>query len=841
MSQIEVPPRSLLCKHFATENSPNVFDTAVQTLYTRFFNSMRKIIAATTGQSHLAAPKMCTRDTQTHSFKNAIVQTKREAFTQPQRSNLLNSDKTPGEYIVIGRSDRYETSDKYLRRRDAAVILIQACWRRYKAMRRADTIRIEQKTVQQQQQEIENQTAIVREKERQFQLNRRICPRTSEDFQLLYDEVAVWVRQQTFSIKEANLPLEAKQASFELLLEKETRLLQNIDLLKRQAHYLNRSDRVGQFFHHISKPRKWQISDGSFVDVMTPYSLRAASLRDLYYALEESSCFVGPNADTINSCAGYTVTPSSISNYRKTIASKFEGSMIDQRLDVLLQVKWCLKEFDCDLTREAISLIDREADLLSRGRSQTSLGGLRRRLLALFLQFAETPEFNPGTLELISDEADLVYRPNTLPIIDYRSLSPLHREKLARIKMSRQRTKQLSSVDEAREKMQLVGRVPTEQGTVGAIYKESSKNGKYTQDGSYTTGSPSEKLTGTADSDSDLFDPNIDRTNLRLVHLNSPLRKKYRGLQVDEDTFCDFPGVGIPLVSEEAFINDGINYVIEYVDTNAEAMKIFDENYYGAGQYPVGDQNVGLPPVLATNAALNEQSTILEVEEEHEENVCHDKVGDPESNGGSDYGSNFEPETVAVIAHHLHGENPDILGHISIQYEQEAATPQDTRNKPYMEQPETPNIPIEECHVDMDDDLDNIQRSFNKPLSRDIPTREMEEQDMESIVDDEDMLLEDVNTGYDIENGRGVTDEGFRNVDNLNLTESIANAGHVIDSRVNLDEFQEHSDHGSNNSDVGVIISEEIPEQQSLNPKGYLNDLTDEDNRDDDFLDEDLE
>lgn len=846
MSQIEVPPRSLLCKHFATEGSPDVFDTAVQTLYTRFFNSMRKIIAATTGQSHLAAPKMCTRDTQTYSFKNAIVQTKREAFTQPQRSNLLNSDKTPGEYTVIGRSDRYETSDKYLRRRDAAVILIQACWRRYKAMRRADTIRVERATVQQQQQEIENQTAIVREKERQFQLNRRICPRTSEDFQLLYDEVAVWVRQQTFSIKEANLPPEAKQASFELLLEKETRLLQNIDLLKRQAHYLNRSDRVGQFFHRISKPRKWQISDGSFVDVMTPYSLRAASLRDLYYALEESSCFVGPNADTINSCAGYTVTPSSISNYRKTIANKFEGSMIDQRLDVLLQVKWCLKEFDCDLTREAISLIDREADLLSRGRSQTSLGGLRRRLLALFLQFAETPEFNPGTLELISDEADLVYRPNTLPIIDFRSLSPLHREKLARIKMSRQRMKQLSSVDEAREKMQLVGRVPTDPEAADIAYKDFSQTGKYTQQKSDTGGSPSDRLAGTADSDSDLFNPNVDRTNLRLVHLNSPLRKKYRGLQVDEDTFCDFPGVGIPLVSEEAFINDGINYVIEYVDTNTEAMKIFDENYYGAGQYPAGGQNVGLPPALTTNPVLNEQSTILEGEEENEENMGHHQADDLGLNGGPEYDPNFEPETAVVIAHHLHGENPNVLGYVSAQYGQEAMTPQDMRKEPEqdLEQGQSYDLPREASHVDMDDAPDNIQGSFNQQLSRDRPTREIDEQDMESIVDDEDMLLEDIDNAasvVDIEDSRVVTHEGFRDVDNLNLTESIANAGHVIDSRVNFGELQEHSDPASNNSDAGVVISDEIPEQQDLKPEGYLNEVLDEENRDDDFLDEELE
>lgn len=819
MSQIEVPPRSLLCKHFATEGSPDVFDTAVQTLYTRFFNSMRKIVAATTGQSHLAAPKMCTRDTQTYSFKNAIVQTKREAFTQPQRSTLLNSDKTPGEYTMIGRSDRYETSEKYLRRRDAAIILIQACWRRYKAMCRADSIRVERATVQQQQQELENQTAITREKERQFQLNRRICPRTSEDFQLLYDEVAVWVRQQTFSIKEANLPPEAKQASFELLLEKETRLLQNIDLLKRQAHYLNRSDRVGQFFHRISKPRKWQISDGSFVDVMTPYSLRAASLRDLYYALEESSCFVGPNADTINSCAGYTVTPSSISNYRKTIASKFEGSMIDQRLDVLLQVKWCLKEFDCDLTREAISLIDREADLLSRGRSQTSLGGLRRRLLALFLQFAETPEFNPGTLELISDEADLVYRPNTLPIIDFRSLSPLHREKLARIKMSRQRMKQLSSVDEAREKMQLVGRVPTEPGAADTAYKDLSHVGKYARQDSDTGRSPTctDRPDGAGDSDSDLFNPNIDRTNLRLVHLNSPLRKKYRGMYVDEDTFCDFPGIGIPLVSEEAFINDGINYVIEYVDTNTDAMKIFDENYYGVGQSPAGEQATVLPSTLAPNQALAEQSTILEGEEGYEENLDHDLINDNGSSDRSGQGPNFEPETVAVIAHHLHGDDPDILGHVIAQSGEEAVTPQDERKDL--------DESLKVGHVDMDD----------------APIREIEEQDMESIEDDEDMLLEDIDNEADMNGARGVTNEGFRNVDNLNLVESIESAGHVIDSRVNFEELREHSDPGGSNSDPGVVLSEELPENQEIRPEGHLNEKIDEENRDDDFLEDEME
>lgn len=54
-----------------------------------------------------------------------------------------------------------------------------------------------------------------------------------------------------------------------------------------------------------------------------------------------------------------------------------------------------MKEFDCNLTRDIVDLIDREADMLNRGRSEESLEGLRKRLANLFLQFVHTPEFNP--------------------------------------------------------------------------------------------------------------------------------------------------------------------------------------------------------------------------------------------------------------------------------------------------------------------------------------------------------------------------------------------------------------------------------------------------------------
>jgi hypothetical protein len=36
----------------------------------------------------------------------------------------------------------------------------------------------------------------------------------------------------------------------------------------------------------------------------------------------------------------------------------------DERLDVLLHVKWTVKDFDCNLTREIVDLIDREVSLV---------------------------------------------------------------------------------------------------------------------------------------------------------------------------------------------------------------------------------------------------------------------------------------------------------------------------------------------------------------------------------------------------------------------------------------------------------------------------------------------
>ena len=147
--------------------------------------------------------------------------------------------------------------------------------------------------------------------------------------------------------------------ALEQLLHKETKLLQTIDRLKITAGHQNKQEKIEKLLKKMSNPKKWRLNDGRFAEVHTPFTTRAKELMDLFNGL------------------------------------KMGNLSIDERLDVLLHTKWTVKEFDCNLTREIVDLIDREADMLNRGRSEKSLEGLRKRLVNLFLQFVETPEFNP--------------------------------------------------------------------------------------------------------------------------------------------------------------------------------------------------------------------------------------------------------------------------------------------------------------------------------------------------------------------------------------------------------------------------------------------------------------
>ncbi|CEM27838.1 unnamed protein product [Vitrella brassicaformis CCMP3155] len=295
------------------------------------------------------------RETQTYEYRSCSIQPKREAGTQVRTVSVYVST----EHDKVLHPKAYFTAEELFERQCQKVLLLQRLARgmlarkRVRGMRkqRDDLIQFESEEAERLQRE-----ADLRHKR---EIGKRMHPRTYEDFETLYSELEAWRINETNRIKKSTFDQATKQEALRELLAKETKLLQTIDRLKIQAHDANRDAKVRRLLEAMANPKVWAQSDGEATIVHTPFSTRAKELMDLYNGL------------------------------------RLPLLTVDERLDVLLHVKWTVKEFDCNLTREIVDLIDREADMLNRGRRDSSLKGLRQRLANLFLQFARTPEFNP--------------------------------------------------------------------------------------------------------------------------------------------------------------------------------------------------------------------------------------------------------------------------------------------------------------------------------------------------------------------------------------------------------------------------------------------------------------
>lgn len=304
---------------------------------------------------YLGAERKLERETQTVKVKQRTAQTQREMATQMERPGVIidtseDRVRTPGPY---------QTSEQRLAIVTRATCNIQRFWRAYLGRKRAAYLRQKKQERDAFLAEQEAQARREAEEHRRKEIDRRIHPRTAADFEILYNELEAWRLQETRKIKEAGLSLENEQEVMQQLLHKETKLLQTIDRLKINANHENKDLRIQKTLAEMGKPKKFDLKNGGVVQVHTPFTTRAMELMQLYNGLN------------------------------------LPQLTIDERLDVLLHVKWTVKEFDCNLTREIVDLIDREADLLNRGRNPKLLEGLRKRISGLFLTFIETPEFNP--------------------------------------------------------------------------------------------------------------------------------------------------------------------------------------------------------------------------------------------------------------------------------------------------------------------------------------------------------------------------------------------------------------------------------------------------------------
>ncbi|CAE7204750.1 IQUB [Symbiodinium microadriaticum] len=317
------------------------------------------------------------REAQTYEYRTRSTQCKRDNGTQMDKVGLYIDSR--GDKTMEPRRPYFSSADKAALLLERCV-MIQCHARGMLARRRTRQLR----QMRQERHELARKEAERRQLEADLrhkrEVERRMHPRTFEDFSVLYKELEAWRVNEAARIQNSGFDEATRRAAQHELLRKETKLLQTIDKLKIQAHTSNRDAKIKSKLESMSQPKVWAQGDGETTTVHTPFTTRAKELMDLYSGL------------------------------------RLPLLTVDERLDVLLHVKWTVKEFDCNLTREMVDLIDREADMLNRGRPEKSFVGLRKRLANLFLQFIETPEFNPEAMKFQKVSREFYDQTGTHPL-----------------------------------------------------------------------------------------------------------------------------------------------------------------------------------------------------------------------------------------------------------------------------------------------------------------------------------------------------------------------------------------------------------------------------------------
>ncbi|XP_077194470.1 IQ motif and ubiquitin-like domain-containing protein [Paroedura picta] len=294
------------------------------------------------------------RSTQTVVERKRLQQTRNTTSTQMTKIGVYVSNIT--DKLIEPKG--YVTAEEYHARRLKAVIVIQTYFRRWDAINIVARLK-EEKRLRLEWEEQEKER-IEREKAERLrrEYDRRMHPKTKDDFELLYHALELW-RQEELAGIDKNFTGAERKAALCALLEKEAQLIASIGRHKLNADDENEKKAILSFLEKCASPKKWKAFDGKITEMDTQFTLRARELLEIYRSIS------------------------------------MKDILQDERLDVLLTLKHTVKEHDCKLTHEIVQLIDREADLMMRGVKEYNLEGLRKRICTLFLQYIKTPIFNP--------------------------------------------------------------------------------------------------------------------------------------------------------------------------------------------------------------------------------------------------------------------------------------------------------------------------------------------------------------------------------------------------------------------------------------------------------------
>ncbi|XP_069812186.1 IQ motif and ubiquitin-like domain-containing protein isoform X2 [Dendropsophus ebraccatus] len=305
------------------------------------------------------------RDSQTVFEKNKPQQSRNTMGTQMTKIGCYVTNVTD----KLIEPKKYVTADEFHTRRLKAVITIQTYFRRFHAKGVVQQLREEKRLRFEWEEKEESRKRKEKEERLRKEYERRMNPKSKEDFELLYHALELWRKEEVEQINQ-NYSGAERKAALCALLEQETQLISSIGRHKIDAGEENQQRAIQDLLNKCCEPKRWKAFDGKTTEMDTQFTIRARELRDIY----------------------------------NSINTKYFTH--DERLDALLTLKHTVKEHNCKLTQEIVELIDREADLLMRGVQNCNLEGLRKRISTLFMQYIKTPTFNPEITRMLKVPQD---------------------------------------------------------------------------------------------------------------------------------------------------------------------------------------------------------------------------------------------------------------------------------------------------------------------------------------------------------------------------------------------------------------------------------------------------
>ncbi|XP_063998074.1 IQ and ubiquitin-like domain-containing protein isoform X2 [Pogoniulus pusillus] len=255
------------------------------------------------------------RETQTVYERNKPQQTKNTTSTQMTKVGLYVSSVTD----KLISPAKYLTAEEYHKRRLEAVIVLQTYFRRWHAvnvvrnLRELKGLRLAWEAQEELQRKKEKEEKLRREHER------RLNPKTKEDFELLYHAVELWRQEETEQINRSLTGAERKAALCGLL-DQEAQLIASIGRHKLHADEENQQKAILRFLDKCAQPKRWKAYDGKITEMDTQDILRARELFEIYCSISMNGIPKDERRDVLLTLRRTVKVPSSPLKLYKSIS-----------------------------------------------------------------------------------------------------------------------------------------------------------------------------------------------------------------------------------------------------------------------------------------------------------------------------------------------------------------------------------------------------------------------------------------------------------------------------------------------------------------------------------------